>query len=74
MSGRNLLPVIDTAPRGLRLLTIAETAERLGLSRRAVYRLFEAGDLVRVYPQPAAPRVSEAALDAYIDALHQEAV
>lgn len=48
------------------LLRIADVEERLGVSRRQVYRYFASGDLRRVYIGPRSPRVRESDLDAFL--------
>lgn len=53
-----------------RLLTVPETAERLGYSTKTVWRLIRSGRLVARRLQPGSPwRVAEADLSLFIDQL-----
>lgn len=53
-----------------RLLTVPETAERLGYSPKTVWRLIRSGRLTARRLAPGSPwRVSEADLDAFVEQL-----
>ena len=54
------------------LLTVKQTAARLGLSRTAIYEGVAAGRLPRpVYPTPRAPRWRSDEIDAHIRKLSE---
>lgn len=55
-----------------RLLTIAETRERLRISRATLYARFASGELRSVKPSAKSRRVRESDLDAYIASLRDD--
>ncbi len=48
------------------LLTVTEVADKLNISRSAVYRLFETGALKSLKPTPHTRRVDRGDLDTYL--------
>lgn len=62
-----------TATRTKALFTIDETSRFLGISRIQVYRLINAGSLVRVHIGKRGARITAASLDAYLAALEANA-
>ena len=51
------------------LLTVDQTAERLGLTRAGIYKIFRTDETFpkRVYVSPGAPRIREDQLAAWIE-------
>jgi excisionase family DNA binding protein len=60
-------PAPTLLPSGRMLLTVQETADRLGVHLATVYRMFESGDLPYVQVRPRIRRVDPLDLQQYIE-------
>lgn len=62
------------ACRVTELVTVAEAAARLRISRRSVYRLVQEGRLRPIHPVPGRTMFTSRELDAYISSLDRRKV